>query len=205
MPLALVVTLLTAAAFPAPTHISYDDALKFGSGHAESFDPKGGMLVVEEPAGPVTYSVAGAVFATTDGTPYDPRALQRGAPVSIWYHVDRGASAKEIDVGVPVEPVAVVPLLPMTPENVKHVTGTLRFIDPSENVLVLQAPAGSVWLRTDNAPAYGRDHQRILLTQLKPGQTLEIDYYVHAGALAQKIDVVEAPPPPPQRPPPPVS
>lgn len=100
-PLGLVVALaLTALPFPAPKLIAVTDATKADWGTIASVDAAKNTLVLTCPDGPVTFQAGPSVqVVSADGKPVGGiSSLKPGQSARIYYEVNNGAQAAEIDL-----------------------------------------------------------------------------------------------------------
>jgi hypothetical protein len=88
----------TAYPAPDPVTIPVDANLKFASGTVESIDEARHLLVVKCPAGLVTFHVDRLAVIGPDRKPRAPGDVRPGQKVDVWYHVDDGAIALELDL-----------------------------------------------------------------------------------------------------------
>jgi hypothetical protein len=98
---ALVAALLLAASpFPAPRLAVVTDRTKYDAGVVVSADGPRGELRVRTAAGLVSFKAGGdvQVFDAAGKPAGSPASLQAGQKVRVWYLVDAGARAVEIDV-----------------------------------------------------------------------------------------------------------
>lgn len=100
MPALLLALALAAAPFPAPRHAPVTDRTRCDTGTVLSADAARGLLRVTTPAGVVTFQVGPEVpVLDRAGEPAGAAsALARGRRVRVWYVVDAGAQAQEIQV-----------------------------------------------------------------------------------------------------------
>ena len=99
--LAFAVALLAAGnlPFPAPKLIQATDALRSDVGTIASVDTVKMEVKMNAPAGQITYKVAEVQVVGPDGKPAgSATALKAGQNVRVYYVVDNGAIAKEIDI-----------------------------------------------------------------------------------------------------------
>lgn len=99
--LALLAMLAVGALpFPAPKLITVTDATKCDWGTVASVDTAKNDLVLTAADGPVTLQVGPATqVVSADGKPVGGIAsVKVGASVRVYYEVDHGAQAKEIDL-----------------------------------------------------------------------------------------------------------
>jgi len=98
--LAAVALTLSALPFPAPRAIAVTDRTKCDWGPVTSVAANGAELVISTPAGPVTYKIAPDVKVYgPEGKPVGSVVtLRPGQSVRVYYVVDNGARAQEIDL-----------------------------------------------------------------------------------------------------------
>jgi hypothetical protein len=97
--LALVLIAAGNLPFPAPKLIPVTDALRSDVGTVASIDSAKNELKMNAPAGQITYKVGEAQVVGKDGKAMGTAAaLQVGQNIRVYYVVDNGAIAKEIDV-----------------------------------------------------------------------------------------------------------
>ena len=91
------------AKFPAPDPVSIpiDANLKFASGTVEWFDDAHHVMVVKCPAGPVTFHIDRLAIMGPDRKPRTLADVRSGMKVQVWYHIDRGANAAELELLAP--------------------------------------------------------------------------------------------------------
>ena len=89
-----------SAAFPAPDPVTIpvDANLKFASGTVESVDEAHHLLVVKCPPGSVTFHIERVAVIGPDRRPRTLADVRPGAKVDVWYHVEDGAIAAEIEL-----------------------------------------------------------------------------------------------------------
>ena len=87
-------------AYPAadPVTIPVDANLKFASGTVESIDEARHLLVVKCPVGSVTFHIERLAIVGPDRRPRVLADVRPGQKVDVWYHVDDGAIALELDL-----------------------------------------------------------------------------------------------------------
>jgi len=99
--LKLALILLSAAPlpFPAPKVIQATDALRSDVGTVAAVDAAKAEVKMNAPAGQITYKCAEAQVVGADGKPAGGlAALKPGQNVRVYYVVEKGAIAKEIDL-----------------------------------------------------------------------------------------------------------
>jgi hypothetical protein len=97
----LAAALLTAGnlPFPAPKLIPATDALRSDSGVIRTLDLAAMEMKMAASAGEITFKVSAAQVAGPDGRALGgPATLRVGQAIRVYYVVDNGAIAKEIDV-----------------------------------------------------------------------------------------------------------
>ena len=88
-----------SGAYPAPDPVTIpvDANLKFASGTVESIDEARHLLVMKCPAGLVTFHIDRLAIIGPDRRPRPLGDVRLGQKISVWYHVDDGAIALELD------------------------------------------------------------------------------------------------------------
>lgn len=104
--LASALLLAASPAFPTypapdPVTIPVDANLKFDSGTLESVDEAQHLMVVKSGAGLVTFHIDRVSVIGPDHRPRTLSSISVGQQVYVWYHVDNGAIAAEIDLPSP--------------------------------------------------------------------------------------------------------
>jgi len=91
---------LTGLPFPAPRLVQVTDRTKCDMGVVVSFDSAKSELRATTPAGVVTYKAGADVQVfEKDGQPFGAVSkLQQGQRIRVYYYVDNGANAQEIDL-----------------------------------------------------------------------------------------------------------
>lgn len=97
---AAVIALLAASPFPAPKLAQVTEKTKCDWGPIASISADGNTMVLTTPAGPVTYQVGlGVQVFAADGKPMGTvTSLRSGQGVRVYYVIDNGAKAIEIDL-----------------------------------------------------------------------------------------------------------
>ena len=98
--LAVILMSTSPLPFPAPKIIQATDALRSDVGTVVAVDTAKAQVRMNAPAGEITYKVAEAQVVGPDGKPAAGglAALKSGQNVRVYYVVDKGAIAKEIDI-----------------------------------------------------------------------------------------------------------
>jgi len=91
-----------ALPFPAPKLIPVSDALRSDAGKVVLVDASKLQMTMSAPAGLITFKISDAQLVGLDGRPAGSvTALRVGQNVRVYYVVDNGAIAKEIDLEAP--------------------------------------------------------------------------------------------------------
>ena len=99
----LVLLMLTALPFPPPKALAVTDRTKCDWGPVSSVSANGTELVITTPAGPVSYKTGPEVQVYgADGKVLGAvTVLKPGQSVRVYYVVENGAKAQEVDVQGP--------------------------------------------------------------------------------------------------------
>lgn len=85
--------------FPAPKSVAATEDLKYSTGTIATVAPGGATIVVNTPAGPVTFQCEAVQVIGKEGNALGGAAsLQVGMAIRIYFFVADGAKAREIDV-----------------------------------------------------------------------------------------------------------
>ena len=95
-----LILFLSAPPFPAPHVVTFVEGMKSDLGAFESLDSAKQEMVLNTPAGKVTYKISGAQWVGGDGKPMGQvSSLAPGQKLRVYYQVgSAGASAVEIDL-----------------------------------------------------------------------------------------------------------
>jgi hypothetical protein len=185
--ISLVVALVTAAPYPQPWSIADTPGLRFATGTIASVGPM--TLVVATDAGPLELQTGQSVVLDEDHRDRELRSVALGRTVNVWYVVNDGAIAREIDLVTPQPPPVQAP----TDASVKTATGTIAAYDATLTHMVVATPAGLVTFAIDRTPVFGRDHKPRNVRKLANGTWVTVTYVVDNGARAQRIDLTTPP------------
>ncbi len=103
---------LAWAAGPVTLPLPLDPAMKFASGKVDAIDLSRHLMIVATAAGPVTFHTEQAAVIGLERTAVNLRAINVGHTVEIWYLVQDGAIAKEINLVLPAPRAPPVSLAP---------------------------------------------------------------------------------------------
>jgi hypothetical protein len=174
-----VLALSAGAPYPLPASIRDTADLRFAAGPITKSGPT--WFEISTPAGPLVLEATRTIVLDEDRCARELSTVIIGREVRVWYEVNNGALAREVDLVTP-QPVVEAPKQNDSP---KSATGSIEGFDKQYTRMVLGTPAGPVTFQLDRITPPKRFHK---------GEYVTVTYVAHDGAHAKKIERATPPP-----------